>query len=183
MQPKVQKGFGLPDGNDGWTDWTWFHARYPTVTRLTILCEAPANYSGHYRKGRMVACLGERCPLCEMGLGAQARYVLSVVEWDTRRVGLLELGRGQALRVQDWAEAAGSLRGVSIDIVRSSAKKQSGIELGLCTEEVPIYFRQLAGPDPVKALESTWQRSTRITLEEPSGSSRLSEDSDTRKVG
>jgi hypothetical protein len=90
-------------------------------------------------------------------------------------VGLLELGRGQALRVQEFAEAAGALRGVSIAIVRSSAKKQSSLELGLLTEEPPIYFHHLEGPNPVKALEQTWSRVTRIVLEDPSESSRRSE--------
>lgn len=177
MPPKTGTGFGLPDGNDGWTDWTWFHARYPMETKLTILCEAPANYSGHYRKGRMVACWADRCPLCEMGLGNQARYVFSVVEWETRRVGLLELGRGQSLRVQEWAEAAGSLRGLGISIVRSSAKKQSSLEMQLLTEEAPVYFHHLEGPNPQKALEQTWARVGRIVLEEDSGSSHRSEKS------
>lgn len=174
MQPKVSKGFGLPEGNDGWTDWTWFHARYPTPTRLTILCEEPANYVGHFRKGRMVPCLGEGCPLCESGLGNQARYVLAVVEWETRRVGLLELGRGQALRVQDWAEAQGALRGLSIEIVRSSVKKQSSIDMSMVTSSPPVYFQHLKGPDPAEALKQTFQRANKIVLEDPSESSRLS---------
>lgn len=174
MQPKVASGFGLPEGSDGWTDWTWFHARYPIPTRLTVLCDSPANYSGHFRKGRMVPCLGEACPLCAMGLGNQARYVFSVVEWQDRRVGLLELGRGQALLLQDWSEAAGGLRGVSIEIVRSSGKKQSSIDMTLVSEEVPIYFRHLPGPDPAKALLSTFQRANRIVLEDPSETSHRS---------
>ena len=175
MPPKVQTGFGLPEGNDGWTDWTWFHARYPTATRLTILCETPVNYSGHFRKGRMVPCLGDGCPLCDMGLGNQARYVFSVVEWESRRVGLLELGRGQALRVQDWAEAQGSLRGLSIEIVRSSAKKQSSLDLSMVSEAVPVYFQHIPGPDLAKAVASTWKRADRIVLECPSESSHRSE--------
>lgn len=175
MPPKVETGFGLPEGNDGWTDWTWFHARYPNPTRLTILCKAPANYSGHFRKGRMVPCLGDRCPLCEMGLGSQARYVFSVVDWETRRVGLLELGRGQALRVQDWAESFGSLRGLSVEIVRSSAKKQSSLDMRMVTEAVPVYFQHMEGPDPVKAVAQTWARVDRIVLEAAPESSRLSE--------
>lgn len=174
MPPKVNSGFGLPEGNDGWTDWTWFHARYPTPTRLTILCEMPANYSGHFRKGRMVPCLGEGCPLCESGLGAQARYVFSVVEWETRRVGLLELGRGQTLRVQDWMATQGSLRGLSIEIVRSSAKKQSSIDMNLVMEAAPVYFQHLKGPDPAEALKQTFSRANRIVLEDPLDASRRS---------
>jgi hypothetical protein len=166
VQPKVESGFGLPEGNDGWTDWTWFHARYPLPTRLTILCEAPVNYSGHFRKGRMVPCLGEGCPLCSSGLGNQARYVFSVVEWDTRRIGLLELGRGHALQVQDWMAQAGGLRGMSVSIVRASQKKQSSIELELLEEAAPIYFKHLQGPDLVRALRSTFDRSVRSSLEE-----------------
>ena len=165
MLPKVATGFGLPEGSDGWTDWTWFHAGYPMPMRLTILCDAPVNYSGHYRKGRMVPCLSEGCPLCASGLGNQARYVFSVVEWESRRVGLLELGRGQALRVQDWMGAAGGLRGMSIEVVRSSVKKQSSLELKLILEEAPIYFHHLEGPDLRRAVEATWAHQARVILE------------------
>lgn len=165
MKPKVATGFGLPEGSDGWTDWTWFHAGYPRAMRLTMLCETPVNYSGHYRKGRMVPCLAEACPLCASGLGSQARYVFSVVEWESRRVGLLELGRGQALRVQDWMECSGGLRGMSIEVVRSSSKKQSSLELSLIEEEAPIYFKHLEGPDLQRAVESTWAHQVSISLE------------------
>jgi len=170
MPHKIETGFGLPPGNDGWTDWTWFHARYPSETRLTILCEAPVNYSGHFRKGRMVPCLGEGCPLCESGLGNQARYVFSVVEWESRRVGLLELGRGHALQIQDWMASNGGLRGMSVSIVRASAKKQSALEVKLLDEEAPLYFKHLQGPDLARALKSTFDRSVRSSLEAvPSG--------------
>jgi len=170
VRPKVATGFGLPEGSDGWTDWTWFHAGYPRPLRLTILCDAPVNYSGHFRKGRMVPCLSEGCPLCAAGFGNQARYVFSVVEWESRRVGLLELGRGQALRVQDWMESNGGLRGMSIEVVRSSIKKQSGLELSLISEEAPIYFQHLQGPDLQRAVVATWAHAVCVTLEGvPSG--------------
>lgn len=165
MLPKVESGFGLPEGNDGWTDWTWFHAGYPRPLRLTILCAAPVNYSGHFRKGRMVPCLGESCPLCEMGLGNQARYVFSVVDWETRRVGLLELGRGHALQIQDWMARSDGLRGMSIEIVRSSVKKQSSLEMTLVEEPSPLYLKHLEGPDLARAVKSTWERSVRTSLE------------------
>lgn len=164
MLPKVESGFGLPEGNDGWTDWTWFHAGYPRPLRLTMLCTAPVNYSGHFRKGRMVPCMGEACPLCDMGLGNQARYVFSVVDWETRRVGLLELGRGHALRIQDWMAQSGGLRGMSIEIVRSSVKRQSSLEMTLVEESPPIYFHHLEGPDLARAVKSTWERSVGSSL-------------------
>jgi hypothetical protein len=166
MQPKVGGGFGLPEGSDGWSDWTWFHARHPQETRLTILCEEPVHYSGHFRKGRMVPCLGEGCPLCAQGFGNQARYVFSVVEWETRRIGLIELGRGNALQVADWMGAAGGLRGLSISITRSSSKKQSSIDMKWLQEEAPIYFRHLKGPDLKRALEATFSRTSRVSLED-----------------
>jgi hypothetical protein len=166
MQPKVNSGFGLPEGNDGWTDWTWFHARHGMSTSFTILCMAPVNYAGHFSKGRMVPCAGEDCPLCARGLGSQARYVFSVVEWSTRRVGLLELGRGHALQIQDWIPANGSLRGLSIELERSSHSKQSRVDMRLVGDSTPLFFQHLEGPDLARAVKSTWQRAASQSLDE-----------------
>jgi hypothetical protein len=113
----------------------------------------------------MVPCLNEGCPICATGLGVQARYVFSVVEWESRRIGLLELGRGHALQIQDWMAQAGELRGMSISIVRSSGKKQSALEVHLVNEEVPIYFRHMQGPDVVRALKQTFEKAVRSSLE------------------
>jgi len=113
----------------------------------------------------MAPCLGESCPLCASGLGNQARYVFSVVEWESRRVGLLELGRGHALQIQDWMASNSGLRGMSIEIQRQSAKRQSAIELSLVSDEAPLYFHHLQGPDLARAVRSTFERSVRSSLE------------------
>jgi hypothetical protein len=165
MQPIVADGFGLPEGNDGWTDWTWFHARSAQATRFTILCLSPVNYAGHFSKGRMVPCAGEDCPLCAKGLGTQARYVFSVVEWETRRVGLLELGRGHALQIQDWIPQGGGLRGLSIELQRSSHSKQSRVDMSFVSDATPLFFQHLEGPDLVRAVKSTWSRAASQSLE------------------
>lgn len=166
MLPKINAGFGLPEGNDGWTDWTWFHARASAPQRFTVLCREPVNYAGHFKKGRMVPCLGEGCPLCAMGLGSQARYVVSVVEWESKRVGLFEVGRGHALCIADWAAGAGGLRGLSFEVQRVSHSKQARMDVRLVTDEAPLYFHHLEGPDLAKALASTFKRGDRIILED-----------------
>lgn len=166
MQPKVGNGFDLPEGNEGWSDWTWFHARSAVPSRFTILCSSPVNYAGHFAKGRMVPCVGESCPMCNKGLGTQARYVFSVVEWETRRVGLLELGRGHALQVRDWGSEAGSVRGVSIELQRSSHSKQSRIEMTFVSDSTPLFFQHLEGPDLARAVKSTWHRAASQLLNE-----------------
>ena len=114
----------------------------------------------------MVPCVGDGCPLCTTGIGSQARYVFSVVEWESRRVGLLELGRGHALRVQDWMTSNGGLRGMTIELERSSLPKQSRVDIRLVEEAVPLFFEHLEGPDLARAVRSTWQRQVRITLDE-----------------
>lgn len=166
MQPKVGTGFDLPEGSDGWTDWTWFHVRAAAPSRFTFLCLAPVNYSGHFSKGRMVPCAGENCPLCARGLGSQARYVFSVVEWETHRVGLLELGRGHALQIQDWMPQNGGLRGLTIEIQRSSHSKQSKVDMKMISDSVPLFFQHLEGPDLLRAVKSTWQRAASHSLGE-----------------
>lgn len=165
MATKVGEGFGLPEGNEGWTDWTWFHARASAPSRFTILCSQPVHYAGHFWKGRMVACHGDVCPLCERGLGAQARYVFSVVEWETRKVGLLELGRGHALQIEDWIPRSGGLRGLSIELQRSGHSKQSRVDMTFVSDATPLFFQHLQGPDLARAVKSTWQRSSARSLE------------------
>ena len=172
MQPKVGSGFDLPEGSNGWTDWTWFHARAAAPSRFTILCVSPVHYSGHFSKGRMVPCAGDDCPLCAKGLGSQARYVFSVVEWETRRVGLLELGRGHALQVQDWIPANGGLRGLTIEIQRASHSKQSRVEMTMISDSTPLFFQHLEGPDLARAVQSTCSRAASQSLSEvPCGES------------
>lgn len=166
MKPKIGTGFDLPEGNDGWTDWTWFHARSAMPTRFTILCVSPVHYAGHFSKGRMVPCAGDDCPLCSKGLGTQARYVFSVVEWQTRRIGLLELGRGHALQIQDWMPQAGGLRGLTIELQRSSHSKQSRVDMTLISDSTPLFFQHLEGPDLLRAVQSTWQRAASQSLGE-----------------
>ena len=96
--------------------------------------------------------------MCAKGLGTQARYVFSVVEWQSRRVGLLELGRGHALVVQEWIPEGGSLRGVSIELQRSSHSKQSRIDMAFVSDSTPLFFQHIEGPDLARAVKSTWQR-------------------------
>jgi hypothetical protein len=172
MQPKLGEGFDLPEGNDGWSDWTWFHARAEYPQRFTVLCETPVNYSGHYRKGRMHACPGDGCPLCAAGVGSQARYVFSVVDWESRRVGLLELGRGHALWIQDASKSHGGLRGLSFEVERAARAKQSRLDLRLVTDAVPAFFQHLSGPDLKRAVEATWRRQASQMLAE-SGSGEV----------
>lgn len=170
MQPKVGTGWGLPEGNDRWSDWTWFHARAEHPQRFTVLCSMPVNYAGHFHKGRMLPCHGDGCPLCAKGEGTQARYVVSVVDWETRKVGLLELGRGHALTLQDWAGANGGLRGVSFEIERSCRSKHSRLDMRLVTDASPVFIHHLEGPDLVRAVKSTWQRqASQLVSEDPCG--------------
>jgi hypothetical protein len=166
VQPKVGEGFDLPEGNEGWSDWTWFHARSAAPSRFTILCDTPVHYAGHFAKGRMVPCVGDACPMCAKGLGTQARYVFSVVEWETRRVGLLELGRGHALQVRDWGKTGGTIRGVSLELQRASHSKQSRIEVSFVSDTTPLFFQHLQGPDLARAVKSTWQRQASQVLHE-----------------
>ena len=108
--------------------------------------------------------------------------MFSVVEWETRRVGLLELGRGHALQIQDWMAVNEGLRGLSFELVRSSHSKQSRVDMRLVTDSTPLFFRHLEGPDVVRAVESTWQRAASQSLNEclPGESSQRGESPEAR---
>jgi len=171
MEAPIGDGYDLPEGSGGWTDWTWFHARCGRPSRFTILCDAPVHYAGHWMRGRMVPCPRDGCPLCAEGFGTQARYVFSVVEWSSRRVGLLEVGRGHALQIRDWSPRDGTARGVSIEIERISREKQSRVDMTLVADACPLFFQHVASPDLARALKSTWQRQVRSRLKEAPGES------------
>lgn len=152
----VGDGWDIPEGVTPWSDFHWWKVAGNRVLELVVLCERPLWYVGHYHRGRMVPCLGDDCRLCRDGVGAQVRYVISAAEVSTRRVGLLEVGRGVGLQLRDWAAACGRLRGLWLELTKQTSAKQSRMEVSLVQKDPGDWYLGLGIPDIQKALYATW---------------------------
>ena len=153
---KLSIGFDLPEGMAREETWTWFHPNGQEALGLLIISEAPVAYTGHYARGRMRPCVGECCPLCEKNIGKQARYVFSAVRIRDGKVGILELGRPAALVVRDLAQARGRIKGLAIELFRTSESKHSRIEVKAFEGIVPKPFLNFQPLDVSRVLEVTW---------------------------
>jgi hypothetical protein len=151
-------GWDLPAEVREAVDFHWFHVVPGRSLVLTVLSDAPVWYVGHYQGRRMRRCMGESCELCAQGLGSQVRYVLGAVEVATRTVGVIEMGKSNALLVRSWAGRNGGLRGMTLELSKSSSHKQSRMELLYIDRPAAPWISGLKAPDLAAALHRTWER-------------------------
>lgn len=154
----IGEGFGIPQGVDEWTDWTWFRASYSRSLLLAVLSEFPINYVGHYHKGQMRPCVGEGCELCADNVGKQLRYAFAAIELSTRRVGLMEVGRSVACQLQDWVEIRGAFRGMVLEVRRTHHSKHARLDVQWVEDRVVTWLDQVPSPNVVGALVATWSK-------------------------
>jgi hypothetical protein len=157
MSP-VGDGWELPPGAEPWSDFHWFQASTKGVLEIVVLSSGPSWYTGHYVGGRMSPCAGSGCELCAAGIGAQVRFVFAIVEIQTRRVGLIELGRGNGQQIRDWTARAGGLRGMRLEVSKHSRNAQSRTEVRYVEEVCPPWYLGVPVPDVQLALYLTWHK-------------------------
>lgn len=154
----VGEGFDLPPDQQPWSDFHWFKVSPRRSLVVVVLSEQPLWYSGHFLDGRMWPCCGTGCEMCAHGIGGQVRYVLACAEVSTRRVGILEIGRGIGLQVRDWIERHETLRGMQLELQKHSLSRQSRTEVLYIDGEVAPWWRTLPIPDVKRALLLTWRK-------------------------
>jgi len=106
----------------------------------------------------MWPCCGDECQLCKEGVAAQVRYVLAAAETSTKRVGIIEVGRGIGLQVKDWSMRNGGLKGMHLEFMKHSHSKQSRTEVNYIDEALAPWWRMCPVPDIRKALILTWRK-------------------------
>ena len=155
----IGEGFDLPQEVADRTDFHWFHCPVGGSLNLCLLPGKPIWYVAHWHNGRMIPCDGDDCILCARQMGTQIRYVFACVEISTRRPGLIELGKTNALLVRDWGGGDGYPSFCAFEVWRPGRAKQSRIEVRR-TEEVCLpWAMRCTIPDPYRALQLTWERS------------------------
>ena len=110
----------------------------------------------------MCPCSGSGCELCSAGVGAQLRFVFAVAERSTRRVGLIEFGKGNGQLIRDWSERAGGLRGVCLEVEKHSRSNQSRTEVRYVEAPCEPWYLGLAVPDVQLALYLTWHKARMV---------------------
>ena len=154
----VGEGFEVPQSAAPWSDFHWFSVAPRECLNLVVLSERPMWYTGHFYRGRMAPCLEERCQACSEGIGSQIRYAFGVAEITTKRVGMIEMGRGNGLMLQDWSIRAGGLRGLMVEFSKHSKQSQSRTEVKYIDHPPPLWIDGLDGPDVGLALYLTWEK-------------------------
>ena len=110
----------------------------------------------------MCPCSGSGCELCSTGIGSQLRFVFAVAERSTRRVGLIEFGKGNGQLIRDWSERAGGLRGVCLAVEKHSRSNQSRTEVRYVETPSEPWYLGLQVPDVQLALYLTWHKARMV---------------------
>lgn len=150
------EGWDLPAEAAPWSDFHWFSVPVSGSLRLTVISERPMWYTGHYQGGRMVPCVPPGCEPCGQGVGAQVRYAFAVADWETRRVGLVEVGRNNGLMIRELALSNGGLRGMVLDLSKEGRHRQSRTHVTYCGELASDWALGQDVPDVGLALYLTW---------------------------
>lgn len=166
---EVGVGWDVPDQVRDAIEFHWFHVGVGESLELVLLGREPGWYVGHYDRGRMRQCVREGCRLCAAGVGAQLRYVLPCASMASRRVGLMEVGRGVGEEIRDWARSRGGMRGMVVVFERAGRSKHARLDCRPVSGPIPPWTLSLEPPDVTWALRQTWQRIEQITLSEASG--------------
>lgn len=154
----IGEGWDVPAEEIPWSDHHWFRVSPRSSLVVVCLSEAPLWYSGHYVSGRMAPCTGEGCELCGEGIGGQVRYVFAAAEISTKRVGLLEVARGNGLLIRSWIPKRGYFKGMVLELSKHSHSKSSRTEVVYVDREEPPWYLALEVPAVKKALMLTWKK-------------------------
>jgi hypothetical protein len=154
----VGEGFDLPVEVTDRLDFHWYHCPVGGSLNLVLLPPKPVWYVAHWVHGRMIPCDGEDCLLCSRAVGTQIRYVFSVAEMQTHRAGLIELGKSNGLLIRDWGGQDGYPSFCGFEVWRPGRGKNSRLEVRRIEGDHIRWAMRLGMPDPMRALEMTWER-------------------------
>lgn len=152
------EGWELPEGVNPWSSFHWFKVSARKPLRLIVLSERPHWYIGHYVDGRMWPCQAPGCSVCEDGTGKQVRYVMAVVDRESKRVGLIEVSESLGELIRSWVPRNEGLRGMHLTFAKHSASVRSRTEVEFEEMGALPWWRDLEVPDPKVALELTWRK-------------------------
>jgi len=154
-QGRLEEGWGDTAAAPSST-YCWFHIPVVGGLDVTILSETPTRYTGHFVGRTMRPCANRGCHWCEVGLGKQLRWVLSVVDMVSGVRGCIEVGAAAAEAIRASTAELGELRGARIRLSRATTARNSEVLVGLKGREPAS-----AVPDPVdvsRLLSDMWAK-------------------------
>ncbi len=132
----------------------FLHVVTTVPQQYVILSDEIANYYGHFRGGKMVACLGDGCKLCRDGVGKQQRWVFYCFREPDLACGMLEVGRSTALVLRQVCESFGCVRGAKFELWKSGLSKYSSIRARHYSGEIVNDWQGLPIESPKSTMES-----------------------------
>ena len=154
-QGRLEEGWGDTAAAPSST-YCWFHIPIVGGLDVVILSEVPTRYTGHFVGRQMRPCSNRGCHWCEVGLGKQLRWVLSVVDMVSGVRGCIEVGAAAAEAIRVTTAELGELRGARIRLSRATTARNSEVLVGSKGREPAS-----AVPDPVdvsRLLSDMWAK-------------------------
>jgi hypothetical protein len=158
MSERLGSGWDVPAEVRDHVVFHWFHIGPGTRRKFCVLSRAPVWYVGHFDHGRMRQCVGAACEHCAHGTGKQIRYVVSVVDLESRQLGVVEISASLADDIKVAAERNGGLRGLLMSMGKASKAKQSRTEVQFMGDVPPEWTFDLEPLNLREVLEKTWDR-------------------------
>jgi len=155
---QVGEGWDVPAETRDHVRFHWFHVAPASSLVVVVLSHRPLWFVGHFVKGRMLKCSGEVCAWCAAGVGRQVRYVVSVAELHTRRVGVIELSESIAQLLKEWSCANGGSHGLMVELRKAGRSKHCRMDLTQIREPCPLWAQGMDGLDLREVLLRTWDR-------------------------
>lgn len=154
----VGEGWDVAPEDRPWSDFHWWKVPAKGILVLALVGTKPLYYTGHFVDGRMWPCTGDKCKICEGGICSQVRYVMAACDVSTKRVGILDVGRGNGLLIRDWVGSRGEMCGLVLELEKHSHSMRSRTEVRRVEKEVGPWIRQIEVPDLRTALILTWDK-------------------------
>lgn len=162
---KAEYGHGLlnaPDDEEG-VQFKWLHIRSGDMVKVILSGKLPLWYRAHWYEGRMTPCDGDKCKLCDAGVGRQRRWVFAIATLPDYKVYLWEVSEALAQEIRVIIERHEQQKDVQIRITREGSGPKG--RLNIEDRGLDTYHKTdgLVFPEPQEALELTWATVDRLS--------------------
>lgn len=133
MAFEIEDGNGDPRAEKAGSKYGFIHVPARGKLRVCFLCEKAWKYVSHWnpKTNRHDPHDTQSCICKRRAVGTQNRWVYCVYDEDAKRMGILELGKEQAVELTDICDRVNGLRGLQFEFRKPDGEKRGRIEITL----------------------------------------------------